>query len=233
MGLPIMILGESGTGKSASLRNLPPDSTGIFNVGSKPLPFKDAAMAKRCVNTDSMTKILEQLPRVSAPIIVIDDAQYLMANQYMRSANVTGFQKFTDIQKAFWDIVQMVTQQLAPDKIVYFMMHVERDANGHEKAKTIGKLLDEKITLEGMFTVVLKTCVQDGHYWFSTQNSGLDTVKTPIGMFEDALVPNDLRLVDATIRSYYDLPAVVAADTHKKGSAAAASTAPPKEAASA
>jgi hypothetical protein len=200
-----MVLGESGTGKSASMRTLNPKDVGIFNVGGKPLPFKNAEMAKRCVNTDSMSKILELLPKVESNILVIDDAQYLMANQFMRMANVNGFQKFTDIQKAFWDIVQMVNQQLPPEKIVYFFMHVERDANGHEKAKTIGKMLDEKITLEGMFTVVLKTCVQDGKYTFSTQNSGQDTVKTPIGMFSEAMIPNDLLFVDTTIRAYYGL----------------------------
>ena len=211
-----MVLGESGSGKSASMRSLNPKDVGIFNVGGKPLPFKNVEMTKRCVNTDSMSKILELLPKVESNILVIDDAQYLMANQYMRMANVNGFQKFTDIQKAFWDIVQMVNQQLPPEKVVYFFMHIERDQNGHEKAKTIGKMLDEKITLEGMFTVVLKTCVQDGNYMFSTQNNGQDTVKTPIGMFADTMIPNDLLLVDTTIREYYGLTQAEGKEDKKK-----------------
>lgn len=204
MGVPIMILGESGTGKSASMRNLSPGNVGIFNVSGKPLPFRNPQMAARCKNSDNMLEIRNNITTAASPILIIDDAQYLMANEYMRKANVTGFQKFTDIQKAFWDIVQTVIT-LPDEKTVYFLMHIDRDSNGYEKAKTIGKLLDEKITLEGMFSIVLKTVVQNGDYLFSTRNSGQDTVKTPLDMFADALIPNDLAAVDKVIREYYGM----------------------------
>lgn len=128
-----------------------------------------------------------------------------MANEYMRQAKVTGFQKFTEIAQNFWALVHMVIKELPDDVIVYFLGHVDRDQNGNEKFKTIGKLLDEKITVEGMFTVVLKTSVQDGRYLFSTRNSGSDTVKTPIGLFEDTYIDNDLKAVDTAIRGYYNL----------------------------
>ena len=117
-----------------------------------------------------------------------------------------GFQKFTDIAKNYWSLIaETVCKQMPDDKIVYFMSHIERDQNGYEKVKTIGKLLDEKITVEGLFTIVLKTHVEDGKYTFRTQNSGFDTVKSPIGMFEEIEIDNDLKMVDNAIREYYNL----------------------------
>ena len=208
MGFPIMVLGESGSGKSTSLRNFKAEDIGIINVSGKPLPFKSPEMAKKCRPCDNMAEVQRLVVGSQANTIVIDDAQYLMANQFMRSANVSGFQKFTDIQKGFWDIVQAVLHSTPAHKLVYFMMHIERSANGEEKAKTIGKLLDEKITLEGMFTVVLKTVAQDGKYFFSTRNSRMDTVKSPIGMFDESLIDNDLLYVDTVIRAYYELPMI-------------------------
>ena len=124
----------------------------------------------------------------------------------MRNAKVNGYQKFTDIALNFWTLVQTVVNDLPDQKIVYFMAHTERDASGNEKMKTIGKMLDEKITIEGLFTIVMKTVVQDGRYMFSTQTNGQDTVKTPMGMFDQPLIDNDLRMVDMTIREYYGLP---------------------------
>ena len=197
-----MVLGESGTGKSTSLRNFTPDEIGIINVCGKPLPFRNQM---NDLKTDNYLKIEKALKASEKKAAVIDDCQYLLANEYMRQAKVTGYQKFTDIAQNFWTLVQVVIRELPEDMIVYFLGHVERDANGNEKFKTIGKMLDEKITVEGMFTIVLKTSVQDGRYLFSTRNSGSDTVKTPMGMFDEAYIDNDLKMVDTAIREYYNL----------------------------
>ncbi len=201
MGIPVLILGESGSGKSASLRNFKPGDIGLINVNGKPLPFKNDL---KSVNTDNYAKVEKVLKESKVKTIVIDDSQYLMANEFMRTAKITGYQKFTDIGLNFQNLVKTVSA-LPDDKIVYFLHHIETTDTGRQKIKTIGKLLDEKITLEGMFTIVLKTSVHDGQYRFSTQNNGFDTVKTPIGMFESEEIDNDLKAVDKAIRNYYKL----------------------------
>lgn len=197
-----MVLGESGTGKSASLRNFQPEEVGVVNVCGKPLPFRSRI---ETFKSDDYLQIEKALRASNKKALVIDDCQYLMANEFMRTAKVNGYQKFTDIAQNFWTLVRLVIDELPEDVLVYFLGHIERDANGNEKFKTIGKMLDEKITVEGMFTVVLKTYVRDGLYQFSTRNSGADTVKTPIGLFEEPYIDNDLKAVDAAIRDYYNI----------------------------
>lgn len=201
MAIPVLILGESGTGKSASLRNFEPDDLKVINVANKPLPFKNKFES---ISTDDYRTIIEELKLNKKKVTVIDDAQYLMANEFMRRATERGFDKFTEIAQNFWTLVNTV-KDLPADQVVYFLAHIERDANGNEKIKTIGKLLDEKITVEGMFTIVLKTNVTDGVYSFITQNSGHDTVKSPIGMFPSIVIDNDLKYVDEKIRNYYEI----------------------------
>lgn len=201
MGIPVLILGESGTGKSASLRNFKPSDLKVINVANKPLPFKNKIES---VATDDYRIVIKELKLNKKKVAVIDDAQYLMANEFMRRATERGFDKFTEIAQNFWSLVNMV-KDLPDDQVVYFLAHIERDANGNEKIKTIGKLLDEKITVEGMFTIVLKTNVTDGVYSFITQNSGHDTVKSPIGMFPSIVIDNDLKYVDEKIRNYYEI----------------------------
>ncbi|MBQ2771067.1 MAG: ATP-binding protein [Clostridia bacterium] len=202
MAIPVLILGESGSGKSASLRNFSPGEVGVINVSNKPLPFRTEI---KTLNTDDYGYIQSVLLSARAKSIVIDDAQYLMANEFMRTAKVTGYQKFTDIALNFWNLVQTVIRQMPEDRIVYFLSHIERDQNSYEKMKTVGRMLDEKITVEGLFTIVLKTSVQDGKYSFRTQTNGMDTVKSPIGMFSELAIDNDLKLVDGIIRDYYGL----------------------------
>lgn len=201
MAIPVLILGESGTGKSASLRNFEPDDLKVINVANKPLPFKNKFES---ISTDDYRTIIKELKLNKKKVAVIDDAQYLMANEFMRRATERGFDKFTEIAQNFWTLVNTV-KDLPADQVVYFLAHIERDANGNEKIKTIGKLLDEKITVEGMFTIVLKTNVTDGVYSFITQNSGHDTVKSPIGMFPSIVIDNDLKYVDEKIRNYYEI----------------------------
>ena len=203
MGIPVMILGESGTGKSASLRNFQPGEVAIINVAGKPLPFRTRLKTYISDDYNQVTAAIRGYVGKGAKSIVIDDSQYLMADEFMRRAKENGFQKFTDIGKNYFDLISLV-KTLPDDRIVYFLSHLTTDDQGRERCKTIGKLLDEKITAEGLFTIVLKTQVKDGHYYFSTQNNGMDTVKSPIGMFEDSLTENDLKTIDLTIREYYN-----------------------------
>ena len=201
MGIPVLILGESGSGKSASLRNFKEGEVGIINVSSKPLPFKTKL---KPFNSDNYMQIESVIKKAKAKSIVIDDAQYLQANEYMRNAKVQGYQKFTDIALNFWTLVQMVIKELPDNVIVYFLGHIETDANGKEKFKTIGKMTDN-YSVEGMCTIVLKTLVRDGKYLFTTQTNGMDTVKSPMGMFKETEIDNDLKAVDETIRKYYEI----------------------------
>ena len=201
MAVIVMLYGQSGTGKSASLRNFKQEDVAIINVSGKPLPFRSKIQTYK---TDDYMKIDDAMKKTDRKSIVIDDATYLMADEFMRTAKVTGYQKFTDMALNYFRLVKNAAA-LPDDKIVYFLGHSDTDQNGMEKFKTIGKMLDEKITLEGLYTIVMKTVVADGRYMFSTRNSGQDTVKTPIGLFDDPLIDNDLASVDTKIREYYGL----------------------------
>jgi hypothetical protein len=144
------------------------------------------------------------MQKTSREIIVIDDLQYLLANEFMTRAHETGYVKFTEMARHYFDVITAATN--LPDfKRVYLLSHTDVSEQGQVKAKTIGKLLDEKITIEGLLTIVLRTHVINGQYVFSTKNSGSDTVKTPIGLFNDDHIDNDLLAVDKAIKEYYDL----------------------------
>jgi len=205
MGQLVFILGRSGTGKSYSMRNFPKDKLAIINVQGKILPFKGSGQLEQ-TKTDQSDQIIKALEIYSKDYktIVVDDYQYTMANEFMRRSTERGFDKFTDIGRHAWDIANKVSE-LPNDVIVYILCHTDRDDEGNEKIKTIGKLLDEKICLEGMSTIVLKTNVTDGVYTFLTQNNGKDTVKSPAGMFPAYAIDNDLYYVDQKIRSFYEL----------------------------
>lgn len=201
MAVLVMIYGQSGTGKSTSLRNFTNDEVAVINVSGKPLPFRSKLTT---YDTDNYAKISRALGKIERKSIVIDDATYLMVNEFMRTAKVAGYQKYTDMAVNFNSLVAQASQ-LANDKIVYFLGHSDLKDDGTEHFKTIGKMLDNYVTIEGKFTIVLKTVVQDGKYYFATHNSGQDTVKSPLGMFESNYVDNDLKAVDAIIREYYGI----------------------------
>ena len=196
-----MVYGQSGTGKSTSLRNFKPEDVCIVNVSGKPLPFRNK---HKTFKTDDYMSIDTAIKKAPAKSIVIDDATYLMVNAFMRNAKVTGYQKYTDMAYDF-DALINAASRLPDDRIVYFIGHSTMDDTGREHFKTIGKMLDNYVTLEGKFTIVLKTVVQDGKYFFATRNNGQDTVKTPLGMFEEELIDNDLAVVDNAIRDYYGI----------------------------
>lgn len=206
MSTTVAILGKSGSGKSASLRNLDPTQTFLIQAIAKPLPFRAPAWrtgkgGNIWVNDDA-TKIGELLPKIPHPIIVIDDFQYIMANQFMRRVYETGFQKFNDIARDAWQLFT-TANSLPGDKRIYILSHTDTDDQGFSKMKTLGRLLDDKVTLEGMVTICLHTVAQDGKYLFSTQTSGMNTCKSPMGMFEGDTIENDLAFVDRAIVDYY------------------------------
>ena len=206
MGQLCYILGKSGTGKSNSMRNFPPEKLAVISVQGKVLPFKGSGRIEQTV-TDKSDKIISAMKKYvkdGFKSIVIDDFQYLMANEFMRRSDEKGYDKFTEIGRHAWDVANEV-RDLPDDVIVYIMCHTDQDDNGGEKIKTIGKLLDEKICLEGMSRIVLKTNVSDGTYTFLTQNNGKDTTKSPVGMFPTYAIDNDLWYVDQKIRNYYEL----------------------------
>lgn len=213
MSIAVMVLGESGTGKSTSMRNLKPENTLLIQAVRKPLPFRAATWAPyskqtkqgQIITTDNPTHIEGAMRTIDRPIVVVDDFQYVLANEYMRRSDEKGFEKFTDIGRHAWDILRAATD-LDDRRRVYIMAHTASDEFGRTKMKTIGKLLDEKITPEGLVTIVLRTVVRDGQYLFATQNSGSDTTKSPMGMFDDLLIDNDLAAVDAAICDYYGIP---------------------------
>lgn len=217
MSISTMILGESGTGKSTSLRNLDPQHTLLIQTVSKPLPFRSSEW-KKCTKenpagsvlvTDNSASIVQAMGRTKREIIVIDDFQYLLANEFMRrvtdhEAGNSAFAKYNEIARHAWDVL-MASTSLPEYKRVYILSHTSTDDFGKTKIKTIGKLLDEKIVMEGLVTIVLRTQVQNGNYLFSTRNSGSDTVKSPLGLFDEEMIDNDLATVDSQIFNYYGL----------------------------
>ena len=200
MGVPILILGESGSGKTYSVKNFDPEKVGIFAVEKSNLPFrKQFKVAKNA----TYAMIAEALKEPNLSAYVIDDSQYLLVNELFDRVSETGYNKFTEMAKHFRDLIHIVNHQTPEDCIVYFLHHPEMDAaTGRMKAKTVGKMLDEKLTIEGCFNIVLCTSVESGSYSFVTQADGVYPAKSPEGMF-DPIIPNDLSAVDEVVRDYY------------------------------
>lgn len=202
MGIPVLILGESGSGKSASLRNFEPAEVSIFNVAAKPLPFRKKLPQKATSDYEVIKKTIQSSQKKS---FVIDDSQYLLCFEAFSKAKETGYQKYTDMALHFYNLVQFVIRELPSDVIVYFLHHTETDGNtGKVKAKTMGKMLDNQLTVEGLFSIVLM-CYTDGKkHVFLTQSDGTNTCKSPMEMFP-AEIDNDLKAVDAAVRAYYEI----------------------------
>ena len=199
MGVPILILGASGSGKSTSLRNFEPNEVGVFNIASKPLPFRKKL---KLINGNNYELIKQTLSKNSLKSYVIDDTQYLMAFEQLGRAKEKSFDKYIDIGLHFTDLVQHVVLATSPDTLVYFLHHVEHTDDGRIKAKTVGKLIDNWLTLEGMFSIVLLAETDGKEHWFTTQSNGFTTAKSPMDMFP-ARIDNDLKAVDAAIRDYW------------------------------
>lgn len=214
MGISIFVIGESGRGKSSSIEKLNPEETLVIKVINKPFPFKSkewkrwdqSSKSGSFLTTDNYTFIQDALKNAKSlgkKVIVIDDVQYLMANEFMKRSAEKGFDKFTEIAKNMWSLITTANELTDDNTRVYFLSHSESKDDGSTKAKTIGRLLDDKITLEGMFSIVLGAEKRDDKYFFTTQNNGRNTCKSPRGMFEQLEIDNDLKFVDDSIKEYY------------------------------
>ena len=200
MGVHVLIYGHSGSGKSTSLRNFAADEVGVINVSGKPMPFREKL--PYAVKSDAR-EIQSIIRGGTRRAYVIDDAQYIMSFEEM-DTRLTGYDKWNAIGYGFIGLVRSVST-LPDDTIVYFLMHSEVGDDGRMKAKTLGKLIDNHYTLEGLFPVVLMACSSKERHWFATANDGSTTVKAPMGMFEQDEIDNDLKAVDAAIREYWSL----------------------------
>jgi energy-coupling factor transporter ATP-binding protein EcfA2 len=218
MSNTILIIGESGSGKSTSIRNLNPLETVIINVLDKPLPFKGfkknyikTAIEDKKVNyfaTDEAAKIKAAIDKINTTRpevknIIIDDFQYIMANEFMRRALERGFDKFSEIGQKTWDLIKHISQG-REDINCFILSHSDTDQSGKIKCKTIGKMLDDKICVEGMFTIVLHALTSDNKYKFLTQNDGTHLAKSPLGMFKEKYIDNDLLEINKAINDYFN-----------------------------
>ena len=207
MGVCVLVLGASGSGKSTSLRNFEPGEVGVLNVLGKPLPFRkrldttdhpDYRMCRACITSGRRRAW------------VVDDAGYLMANENFARVNESGYGKFTDMAHNFQQLVQGATMA-PPDTITYLFMHAEADAMGREKPKTVGRMLDEKYCIEGACPIVLDCRVVDGRHVFVAKNDGTNLAKAPMDMLPEVM-DNDLRAVDGKIREYWGMAPLAASD---------------------
>ena len=203
----VMLIGKSGSGKSTSMRNFSHDEMALINVNKKPLPFK--GKFDSTLETTQYEVVEKAIGQTQKKAIVIDDAGYLitaffMANQGANKGN-NAFAMYSQMAEDFYTLIKFCQEKIDDDKIVYFVMHEDKNEFGEIKPKTIGKMLDEKVCIEGLFTIVLRAECKEGKYIFHTKTDGLDVTKSPMGMFEEEEIDNDLKAVDKIIRDYYDL----------------------------
>ena len=208
MATPVLIIGKSGTGKSTSMRNCAGnDDWNLIRVLDKPLPFKGKINGWP---TDDYLQVMKCLAASKAHNIVIDDAGYLITNAFMKGHSNTGtgnaqFQFYNQMADNFWNLIMFIINKLPKEKIIYVIMHEQPDDFGNIRPKTIGKLLDEKVTIEGMFTIVLRAVKDSNGYAFITQSEDMAVSKSPMGMFETERIDNDLIIVESAIRDYYEI----------------------------
>lgn len=216
MALPVLIMGRSGSGKTFSLKNFGPEEVGVISVEKGRLPFKSDIKTIRVpafenstdfntyaqANAAKYSWILQIINKAKTKSVVIDDSQYLLVNELFDRAAEKGYDKYVQMAANFRNLIHSINMLDDDGKIVYFLHHSEADTDGREKVKTIGKMLDEKLTIEGCFDIVLYC--QD--HKFFTQANGQSTAKSPEGMF-DLEIPNDLKAVDVAIREYYGMEA--------------------------
>lgn len=216
MSKAVLILGDSGTGKSTAIRTLPAEHTFIINVEGKNLPFKGMKTKYRASATgelpvnyycsDKISGIISIIKAVNErrpdiKYLVIDDCGYLIMNEFMRRALEKGYEKYNVLGKQFADLISLVTQ-LRDDLFCFVTMHPETDQAGKTKPKTVGKMIDQYICIEGKFTYVLHSLVMEGEYKFLTNSDGCHMAKTPLGMFEEKYIDNDLLFIAQTIDKY-------------------------------
>lgn len=207
MGESVLIYGRSGSGKSRSLYNFNEDEVFLVQTIKKRLPFRK--QFKYTLVSDNVLTIMAQLQKMPLKVAVIDDAGYLMTNEFMKrhsggKKGSSSFDLYNDIADSFWNLLNSV-KALPDDVIVYFIMHEDSNDYGETKLRTIGKLLNDKVCIEGMCTVVLRCVIENGQHFFLTQGTGTDISKSPEGMFDELKIENDLKAVDSKIREFWDL----------------------------
>ena len=212
MSIATLVLGSSGSGKSTSLRNLDPAHTILVQCIKKPLPFKATGWKVRqslkdegnIIQTDDPALIEKIMRQSRHDVVVIDDYQAVMVNSLMSRSSEKGFDKFVDIAKSAWNIFG-AAGALAPNRRVYILAHTQTDELGNIRMKTVGKMVDQTLVPEGYFTIVLRTEIINGNYLFSTQTNGQDCCKSPVNMFDEKYIQNDLKYVDESIVNFYEL----------------------------
>lgn len=205
MGMPILVYGKSGSGKSRSLKFFGENEILLINIEGKQLPFKNSF--KYICRTDSLDTIITQCQKMPCKVAVIDDAGYLMTHHFMDNhRNKKGnasFDMYDDIADTMYFLVQRIKKELPDDVRVYIMLHEDTNDAGDTKIRTIGKLIDNKVCLEGMVTVCIRCMSDNGKHFFRTQTDGFDITKTPEDMFEEVEIENNLKEVDNTIKAFY------------------------------
>lgn len=199
--VPVLLIGMSGSGKSASLRKFKSDEVAVVNVLGKPLPFKNSISAPKI---DNYKTILNAINKTDKKTIVIDDANYLITKDFMDKRSVKGYEKFNEMGGSFYDLINGI-KDIKGGKTVYLVMHEESDEYGNIQPKTIGKMLNDKINIQGMFTVCIRSMFENGSYIFRLKTNGQDCVKTPMDMFDTDDMDNDLKMFNEIVREYYDL----------------------------
>lgn len=218
MSNSVLILGESGTGKSTSIRNLNPEETFIINVIGKPLPFRGAKNKYKPLSSDGLTgnyyatdesaplrRVMNLINtrRLEVKNLIIDDFGYTITNSFMRKANQRGYDKFVELAKDMFEILDIISS-LREDLFCFVTMHTDNDSNGVAKPKTVGKMIDQYVCIEGKFTTVLHAVVSDGNYRFMTNQDSQHIAKSPLGMFETTLIENDLQFVKEKMNAYFE-----------------------------
>lgn len=208
----VIVVGKSGRGKTTALKNMNPAELFLINVKSKRLPFLNAREFYKTKNievSDDASYIIRLMRDISAKRpeiknIVIDDGQYIMASEFVRKATERGYDKFSIMARNMWNILTLANQ-LRGDLKVFFLCH-EEDTGTERKMKTIGRMLDEKLTPEGLCSIVLYAdIIEEGNkkkYVFTTQSDGITNAKSPYEMFPD-IIPNDLDIVSKRIDEFY------------------------------
>ena len=198
--IAVLLIGGSGTGKTCSFRNMPANETAIINVTNKPLPYKDKG--QKVVSTKDYTQIISAIKGTKKRALIIDDSGYLMSFENFDKANIKSYDKFTTMAQNYYKLIE-AARDLDNEKICYIVMHEEVDEDGKLKPKAIGKMLNQQLCIEGLFTIVLRYKYENGQYLIQTKTDGSSVVKSPIDLFEENEVPNDLYEIDKKIRDYY------------------------------
>lgn len=210
MGCPIIIYGESGSGKTRSLKNFAEDEILYINVENKPLSFR--GKFKYSAKTDKINSICNQLSAMveaGVKTAVVDDSTYIMTHLFMSKHSGMKmndiYEIYNQIASSMYQLFQFIKTNLPDDVIVYVIMHEDSNDKGVASVQTLGKLLSQKVNLPGMVTITLHCIIDNNEHLFRVRSDGFDIAKSPEDMFEADTVPNDLKMIDKTIRDYYGL----------------------------